>query len=199
MDAPVPTSTKGRRDVTNVPAQSLTMMNDPFIVSLAERLARRVRDDESLKTVEAQIAQMFQLALNRQAAVDELAGAKAFIGDAAERQKSVQSQLTALQRQIADSKAEVTAIREPVRRATLGQAQKRRPTRGGWAGADCRLGFWQGYRRSTRPIEFVAGRRCRGRRWRLVVGRKEGVRPKRAIGQIAPRKDTRGLGAVEQS
>ena len=124
MDAPVPTSTKGRRDVTNVPAQSLTMMNDPFIVSLAERLARRVRDDESLKTVEAQIAQMFQLALNRQAAVDELAGAKAFIGDAAERQKSVQSQLTALQRQIADSKAEVTAIREPVREQLLAKRKK---------------------------------------------------------------------------
>ena len=32
MDAPVPTSTTGRRDVTNVPAQSLTMMNDPFIL-----------------------------------------------------------------------------------------------------------------------------------------------------------------------
>jgi len=83
-----------------------------------------VRDDESLKTVEAQIAQMFQLALNRQAAVDELAGAKAFIGDAAERQKSVQSQLTALQRQIADSKAEVTAIREPVREQLLAKRKK---------------------------------------------------------------------------
>ncbi|MDB4530705.1 PSD1 and planctomycete cytochrome C domain-containing protein [bacterium] len=124
MDAPVPTSTKGRRDVTNVPAQSLTMMNDPFIISLAERLARRVRDDESLKTIEAQITQMFQLALNRQAAVDELAGARAFIGDAAERQKSVQSQLTAFQRQIADSKAEVTAIREPVREQLLAKRKK---------------------------------------------------------------------------
>ena len=124
MDAPVPTSTKGRRDVTNVPAQSLTMMNDPFIVSLAERFARRVRDDESLKTVEAQISQMFQLALNRQAAVDELAGAKAFIGDAAERQKSVQSQLTEMQRQLADSKAEVTAIREPVREQLLVKRKK---------------------------------------------------------------------------
>ena len=41
MDAPVPTSTKGRRDLTNVPAQSLTMMNDPFVISLAERLAKR--------------------------------------------------------------------------------------------------------------------------------------------------------------
>ncbi len=67
---------------------------------------------------------VFQLALNRQAAVDELAGAKAFIGDAAERQKSVQSQLTALQRQIADFKAEVTAIREPVREQLLAKRKK---------------------------------------------------------------------------
>ena len=75
---------------------------------------------------------MFQLALNRQAAVDELAGAKAFIGDAAERQKSVQSQLTALQRQIADSKAEVTAIREPVREQLLTKRKKDgQPTVGG--------------------------------------------------------------------
>ena len=32
MDAPVPTSTTGAA-MTNVPAQSLTMMNDPFIIS----------------------------------------------------------------------------------------------------------------------------------------------------------------------
>ena len=62
MDAPVPTSTTGRRDVTNVPAQSLTMMNDPFILSLAERFANRVKGT-NLKTVEAQVDAMFRMAL----------------------------------------------------------------------------------------------------------------------------------------
>jgi hypothetical protein len=62
--------------------------------------------------------------LNRQAAVDELAGAKAFIGDAAERQKSVQSLLTALQSQIADAKAKVATIREPVREQLLAKRKK---------------------------------------------------------------------------
>ena len=88
MDAPVPTSTKGRRDLTNVPAQSLTMMNDPFVISLAERLAKRVRDDESLKSAEAQISQMFQLALNRQPKPVELANAKVFIEDLAALEKA---------------------------------------------------------------------------------------------------------------
>ena len=88
MDAPVPTSTKGRRDLTNVPAQSLTMMNDPFVISLAERLAKRVRDNESLKSAEAQISQMFQLALNRQPKPVELANAKVFIEDLAAMEKA---------------------------------------------------------------------------------------------------------------
>ena len=35
FDAPVPSSTKGRRDITNVPAQSLTLMNDPDVVKAA--------------------------------------------------------------------------------------------------------------------------------------------------------------------
>jgi len=88
MDAPVPTSTKGSRDLTNVPEQSLTMMNDPFVLSLAERLAKRVRDDESLKSAEAQISQMFQLVLNRHPKSVELANAKVFIEDLAALKKT---------------------------------------------------------------------------------------------------------------
>ena len=41
FDMPVPATAKGRRDETNVPAQSLTMMNDPFVISMAARLAQR--------------------------------------------------------------------------------------------------------------------------------------------------------------
>lgn len=42
FDAPVPSGTVGRRDVTNVPAQSLTLLNDPFVRDLAGRWAARV-------------------------------------------------------------------------------------------------------------------------------------------------------------
>ena len=37
FDAPKPTTTRGRRDVTNVPAQSLTMLNDPFVIGQAAK------------------------------------------------------------------------------------------------------------------------------------------------------------------
>jgi hypothetical protein len=35
FDAPKPASTRGRRDATNVPAQALTLLNDPFVIEMA--------------------------------------------------------------------------------------------------------------------------------------------------------------------
>ena len=119
FDTPVPSSTKGRRDETNVPAQSLTMMNDPFVLSLAERLAKRVSGDDKLETDGAQIARMFRLTLNREATPEELASAEAFLGNAAQRQRLAGEQLDTLHGQIADANARVTAIREPVRERLL--------------------------------------------------------------------------------
>jgi hypothetical protein len=42
FDAPVPFTTIGRRTQSNVPAQSLTLMNDPFVAAQAESWARRI-------------------------------------------------------------------------------------------------------------------------------------------------------------
>ena len=47
FDAPTPMVTRGARDVTNVPAQALTLMNDPFAVAEAEALAARVMKQPS--------------------------------------------------------------------------------------------------------------------------------------------------------
>ena len=46
FDAPKPSTTRGRRDVTNVPAQSLTMLNDPFVIDQADKWAKRLLDSE---------------------------------------------------------------------------------------------------------------------------------------------------------
>jgi hypothetical protein len=56
--------TQGRRDVTNVPAQALALLNDPFVLQQAGVWAERlvVRPDES---VTARIEDMFQVALGR--------------------------------------------------------------------------------------------------------------------------------------
>ena len=42
FDTPVPFSTMGRRNVSNVPAQALTLMNDPMAILQARRWADRV-------------------------------------------------------------------------------------------------------------------------------------------------------------
>jgi mono/diheme cytochrome c family protein len=42
FDSPVPFSTMGRRNVSNVPAQALTLMNDPMIAGQAQLWAKRV-------------------------------------------------------------------------------------------------------------------------------------------------------------
>lgn len=44
FDLPVPATTVGRRTVSNVPAQALAMMNDPFVLEQARRWGRRVVD-----------------------------------------------------------------------------------------------------------------------------------------------------------
>ena len=64
FDFPIPESTVGRRTASNVPAQSLVMMNSPFIIEEAQRWGRRLaeRSDEE---VEDRIARMFELALGR--------------------------------------------------------------------------------------------------------------------------------------
>ncbi len=42
FDLPEPSNPKGQRDTTNVPAQSLFLMNNPFVIEQSEALAQRV-------------------------------------------------------------------------------------------------------------------------------------------------------------
>ncbi len=56
--------TQGRRDASNVPAQSLAMLNDPFVLAMADFWAGRlVQDGNTLPA--ARIEQMFRTALGR--------------------------------------------------------------------------------------------------------------------------------------
>ena len=45
FDAPAPHTTRGRRDVTNVPAQALTLANDPFVIETAGAFVADVRGE----------------------------------------------------------------------------------------------------------------------------------------------------------
>lgn len=54
----------GRRDVTNVPAQALVLLNDPFVVQAAEHWAERLMKDGS-RTPQQRVRGMFLQALGR--------------------------------------------------------------------------------------------------------------------------------------
>lgn len=48
FDRPIPFAAFGKRNVTNVPAQSLVLMNDPFVLQQSELLAREVINNDIL-------------------------------------------------------------------------------------------------------------------------------------------------------
>ena len=70
FDAPEPSTTRGRRDVTNIPAQSLAMLNDPFVVSQAERWANRTLADGAISPRDRAV-RMFRRAIGRGPGPDE--------------------------------------------------------------------------------------------------------------------------------
>ncbi len=80
FDFPVPFQAMGRRTVTNVPAQSLALMNDPFVAEQAARWADTALADPDLPA-EARIAQMYRAAFARDPAPAETAAAVAFLAD----------------------------------------------------------------------------------------------------------------------
>ncbi|MCA9014659.1 MAG: PSD1 domain-containing protein [Planctomycetaceae bacterium] len=78
-DTPSPFSTMGRRNVSNVPAQALIMMNDPFVLQQAQRWGKRISDDSNLQSADDKIRWMYESALSRLPTPEELAAAKQFV------------------------------------------------------------------------------------------------------------------------
>jgi hypothetical protein len=78
FDMPVPFQAMGRRNVTNVPAQALTLMNDPFVLEQAAVWARAALADGSAAP-EARIDGMYRRAFARPPSADELAATLEFL------------------------------------------------------------------------------------------------------------------------
>ena len=78
FDAPKPFTTLGRRDATNVPAQSLTLLNSPFVIDQALKWSRQLVRDDSDSTA-ARIRCMFISVYARPPSDDEAAAAAAYL------------------------------------------------------------------------------------------------------------------------
>ncbi len=70
FDLPKPASTRGQRDLTNVPSQSLTLLNSPFVIGQAAEWGKHLAAGEG-NSVESRIEHMFFKALGRLPSVDE--------------------------------------------------------------------------------------------------------------------------------
>jgi len=78
FDSPIPFSTVGQRNVSNVPAQALTMMNDRFVVEQTRKWAERVLDAD-LPDRSARVAHMLRAAYSRPATTAQVDAAETFL------------------------------------------------------------------------------------------------------------------------
>ena len=78
FDLPTPFSTFGKRNTTNVPAQSLTLMNDPFVKQQADFWAGEILSEKGLDS-DDRIKLIYQKAFSRNPSVEEVSEAKSYL------------------------------------------------------------------------------------------------------------------------
>jgi hypothetical protein len=82
FDFPEPFATTGRRDATNVPAQSLAMMNDPQVSRLIDSWAKRMLEGENAeRSPRERLERMFVAALGRAPVSKEVELLERFLED----------------------------------------------------------------------------------------------------------------------
>jgi hypothetical protein len=86
FDFPAPMAARGNRDSTNVAAQALALMNDPFVVDQAGYWADRLVESRT-GPVESRMQEMFRVALGRPPADDEQARFQGLVAELASLHK----------------------------------------------------------------------------------------------------------------
>jgi len=125
FDFPEPFSATGRRDSTNVPAQSLTIMNDPQVVALATSWATRVLGDQTLQNDRQRIDQMFRSALGRPAMATELSQTLQFLDHSKQLYFELRNELDKLEATANQARAAIDAIMTPVRQQLINERESR--------------------------------------------------------------------------
>jgi len=125
FDAPVPSSTRGRRDSTNVPAQSLTLLNDPNVGRWADGWAQRIVADASLADDAARLRRMFAGALGRSPSDDELRGGLAFVKAIEASGDVVKRELTQAEGMAQDLQRRIDVVLGPARERLERDAKSR--------------------------------------------------------------------------
>jgi hypothetical protein len=93
FDAPKPFTTLGRRDATNVPAQSLTLLNSRFVIDESTKWSQKLVREGANDTAASRIGLMFAAAFSRPPDDEELISAAAYLDALAEDRKVTTEQL----------------------------------------------------------------------------------------------------------
>ena len=92
FDLPKPATTRGLRDATNVPAQSLTLLNSPFVIGQAALWGRRLAEGEA-GTVDGRIDHMFLKTLARRPTAAERTRVTVYLAGVAQERGVTESLL----------------------------------------------------------------------------------------------------------
>ncbi|MCA8998358.1 MAG: DUF1553 domain-containing protein, partial [Planctomycetaceae bacterium] len=111
FNAPVPFTTKGKRDNTNVPAQSLTLLNAPFVINSARRAASQLK----ATTKHSKVEWVFLTSLNRPPSATEAKASLDFVDRLTAQYQQLGDQRNQIEEQIAKLEQERREILEPIR------------------------------------------------------------------------------------
>ncbi len=121
FDFPTPASTTGKRDVTNVPAQSLALLNAPLLHDLASRWSQRLLAVTPEADDGARLRAFFETALNRPPTEGELAGAQSFLAAIDGEHRSDSQRLATVAGEREKTQAALAALLDPVRARLEGE------------------------------------------------------------------------------
>ena len=115
FDFPEPFSAMGRRDVTNVPAQSLTMLNDQRLDELAANWAGQLLTKSPESNDDERLNLMFLSALGRPALLAEVQQFKTYLATIKAERTQIAEQVATVRGQLDERKNAVQTLLETVR------------------------------------------------------------------------------------
>ncbi len=115
FDFPEPFGAAGRRDVTNVPAQSLTLMNDRAVEQYARSWANQIVNSPKAMSNADRVRRIYLQAFSRPPTKGELRGALQFVEQVKAEDDLRRSRLAKIMKQTNQHRQAIQAIKQPIR------------------------------------------------------------------------------------
>ena len=127
FDFPEPHTAVGRRDVTNVPAQSLLMMNSPQVAGIASNLAKQILQETNATSVDDRVTNLYRRILSRGPTDTEIETLRGYVQSTREVINERQVEVAEVTAKMVNARKQITEIIEP-KRQELAEADPKAPT-----------------------------------------------------------------------